>query len=147
MLTGTYQRTLDAKTRVTLPSDFRREFDEKICLIPLKGVLHGFTPDGFKAWVDSQFERGDQHYDPRKQNDVRLRRGLTAAAQTIDVDSAGRIALGKLGAKTLEKLALGRDITVIGADDHLEVWDAERWEAESSRFEDDLDDLLFGTSD
>ncbi|MDI9589726.1 MAG: MraZ family transcriptional regulator [Acidobacteriota bacterium] len=144
MLTGTYQRTLDSKTRVTLPSDFRREFDEKVCLIPFSGALYGFTPDGFKAWVDSQFERDDKHYDPRNRDDVRLRRGLTAACQTIDVDAAGRMALGKLGAKTLDALAFGHDVTVIGADDHFEVWDAKRWEAENASFEEDLLDLMFG---
>lgn len=147
MLTGTYQRTLDAKQRVTLPSGFRKELEERVCLIPLKGVLHGFTPDGFKAWVDAQFERDGKHYDPRNRNDVRLRRGLTAACQTIDVDSAGRVALGKLGAKTLEKLAFGRDVAIVGADDHFEVWDAEKWEAETDSFEDDLDELLFVDSD
>ena len=146
MLTGTYQRTLDSKTRVTLPSDYRKEFDDKVCLIPFGGALYGFTPEGFKVWVDSQFERGDKHYDPRNKNDVRLRRGLTAAAQTIDVDAAGRMALGKLGARVLEKLAFGHDVTVIGADDHFEVWDTEKWEAENASFEDDLEELMFGSN-
>ena len=180
MLTGTYQRTLDAKQRVTLPATYRKELDDQVCLIPFNGALYGFTPDGFKAWVDSQFERGDQHYDPRKLadvrlrrhltaaaqtievdglfdrgdkhfdsrdlNDVRLKRGLTAACQTIEVDSAGRLALGKLGAKTLAKLAFDHDLTIIGDDDHFEIWDAAKWEAENASFEDDLMELMFGTT-
>ena len=147
MLTGTYQRTLDSKSRVILPADFRKELADRVCLIPFNGALYGFTPDGFKAWVDSQFERGDKHYDPRNLNDVRLRRGLTAACQTIDVDSAGRMALGKLGAQTLAKLAFDRDLTIIGADDHFEIWDTVKWEAENASFEDDLMELMFGAAE
>lgn len=144
MLTGTYQRTLDSKGRTTLPNDHRKELGGKVCLIPFAGALYGFTPDGFKAWVDGQFERGDQHYDPRNLSDVRLRRGLTAAAQTIEIDSAGRVALGKLGAKVLDKLGFGHDVTIIGADDHFEIWDAAKWEAENASYEDDLMELMFG---
>jgi MraZ protein len=146
MLTGTFQRTLDSKVRTTLPAEFRKEFDGKVCLIPFDGALYGFTPDGFKAWVDSLFERDGKHYDPRNKNDVRLRKGLTALCQTVDVDAAGRVALGKLGAKTLQSLGLGHDVTVIGADDHFEIWDAEKWEAETTSFEDDLLELMYGTN-
>ena len=146
MLTGTYPRTLDSKTRFTLPQDFRKELDGQVCLIPINGALYGFTTEGFRAWVDSQFERGGQHYDPRSKDDFRLRRGLTAAAQTSEVDSAGRVALGKLGAKVLDRLSFGHDICVLGVDDHFEVWDADKWNAEFNSFEDDLDELLFGTS-
>ena len=146
MLTGTYQRTLDSKSRITLPSDFRKMFDKQVCLIPLHGVLHGFTPDGFKAWVDNQFEIGDKHYNPRDLNDVRLKRGLTASAQTIELDSAGRVALGKLGTKILSHLGFGHEVTVIGADDHFEIWDAQKWEAENASFEEDFFGLMFGAT-
>lgn len=144
MLTGTFQRTLDSKMRVTLPSTFRREMEDQVCLIPVSGALYGFTPDGFKAWVDSMFERDGKHYDQRNPNDVRLKRGLTSHCQTIDVDSAGRLALGKLGPKVLGKLGFDHDITVLGADDHFEIWDAKNWEVEEDSFDDDLDSLMFG---
>lgn len=146
MLTGTFQRTLDSKVRITLPAEFRKEFEGKVCLISFNGALYGFTPDGFKAWVDSLFERGDQHYDPRNIKDVRLRKGLTARCQTIDVDTAGRIALGKLGANTIQALGFEREVTIIGADDHFEIWDAQKWAIENASFEDDLFDLMFGSN-
>ena len=147
MLTGTYQRTLDSKSRTTLPSDYRKEFvDGRVCLVPFNGALYGFTPDGFKAWVDGLFDQAENGYSNRKFNDVRLKRGLTAACQTIEVDSAGRLALGKLGARTLSKLAFDHDLTIIGADDHFEIWDAEKWEAENASYEEDLMELMFGAS-
>lgn len=146
MLTGTFQRTLDSKVRITLPAEFRKEFEGKVCLIPFQGALYGFTPDGFKAWVDSLFERGDQHYDPRNLKDVQLRKYLTASCQTIDVDAAGRVALGKLGAKTLQALNLGHDVAILGVDDHFEIWDAAKWEAQSASVEGEIFELMFGTN-
>jgi len=147
MLTGTFQRTLDSKVRTTLPAEFRKEFDDgKVCLIPFNGALYGFTPKAFEAWLDSLFDRDGKHYDPRNLKDVRLRKGLTASCQTIDVDAAGRLALGKLGAKTLSALGFDHDVTFIGVVDHFEIWDAAKWEAENASFDDDLFELMFGTN-
>ena len=146
MLTGTFQRSLDSKSRFTLPAEIRKELTDQICLIPLNGVLYGFTPEGFKAWVNSQFDHDGKTYNPRDRRDVRLKLGLTSRAKTIDVDSAGRIALGKVGAEVLAKLGLGRDLCAVGADDHFEVWDAEKWAIEDALLDGDLDDLMFGSN-
>ena len=147
MLTGQYNRTLDSKQRLTLPSDFREAVGRTVCLINLDGVLNGFTPEGFRAWMDSMFERDGKHYDPRNRNDVRLKRALTSRAQTIEIDAAGRVALGKLGAKALESLGFDREVTIIGADDHFEIWDAAAWDAEEDMLGGDLDQLMFGATD
>lgn len=144
MLTGTFQRSLDSKSRFTLPAEIRKEIPDQVCLIPLNGVLYGFTPEGFREWVHSQFEHDGKKFNPRDRRDVRLKLALTSRAKTIDVDSAGRIALGKVGAEILAKLQLGRNLCVIGADDHFEVWDAEKWAIEDALNDEDLDDLMFG---
>jgi MraZ protein len=36
------------------------------------------------------------------------------------------------------------DVTVVGADDHFEVWNTGAWNAQQDAFDDDLDELLFG---
>lgn len=146
MLTGTFQRSLDSKSRFTLPAEIRKELSDQVCLIPLSGVLYGFTPEGFRAWVNSQFEHDGKTFNPSSRRDVRLKLGLTSRAKTIDVDSAGRIALGKVGAEVLAKLDLGRDLCIIGADDHFEVWNAEKWAIEDALLDADLDDLMFGAT-
>ena len=74
MLIGTYQRTLDAKMRFTLPAELRKELGDKVVLVTLRDALYGFTPEGFDAWVESQFDRDDKHYNSRDLNDVRLMR-------------------------------------------------------------------------
>ena len=149
MLTGAYPMSVDAKGRVTLPAVFRKqlvdETNKTILLVPFDGCVNGFTREGFKAWVDGLFEYGDHHFDPRNRKDVMLKRGLMGSAVEIDVDSAGRVALGKLDAKpgTREKLGLVADVTVVGADDHFEVWNTEEWNRQQADFEMDLESLLY----
>ena len=149
MLTGAYPMSVDAKGRVTLPAVFRKqlvdETNKTILLVPFDGCVNGFTREGFKAWVDGLFEYGDHHCDPRNRKDVMLKRGLMGSAVEIDVDSAGRVALGKLDVKpgTREKLGLVADVTVVGADDHFEVWNTEEWNKQQADFEMDLESLLY----
>ena len=149
MLTGAYPMSVDAKGRVTLPAVFRKqlvdETNKTILLVPFDGCVNGFTREGFKAWVDGLFEYGDHHFDPRNRKDVMLKRGLMGSAVEIDVDSAGRVALGKLDVKpgTREKLGLVGDVTVVGADDHFEVWNSEKWDEQQADFEADLELLLY----
>ena len=149
MLTGAYPMSVDAKGRVTLPAVFRKqlvdETNKTILLVPFDGCVNGFTREGFKAWVDGLFEYGDHHFDPRNRKDVMLKHGLMGSAVEIDVDSAGRVALGKLDVKpgTREKLGLVADVTVVGADDHFEVWNTEEWNRQQADFEMDLESLLY----
>ena len=149
MLTGAYPMSVDAKGRVTLPAVFRKqlvdETNKTILLVPFDGCVNGFTREGFTAWVDGLFEYADHHFDPRNRKDVMLKRGLMGSAVEIDVDSAGRVALGKLDVKpgTREKLGLVADVTVVGADDHFEVWNTEEWNRQQADFEMDLESLLY----
>ena len=53
MLTGQYQRSLDSKSRVTLPVIMRKQFGETVMLVPWKDALHGFTPEAFETWENN----------------------------------------------------------------------------------------------
>ena len=151
MLVGSYPMSVDSKARVTLPATFRKEMCEgdskTIYLVPMKESVEGFTPAGFEAWIDSLFNKEGEGFDTRNRKDVLLRRSLTSRAVSVDIDSAGRVALGKLDASkpgTREKYGLTGDVTVIGADDHFEVWNTERWNEQQEAIDDELDELLFG---
>ena len=150
MLAGSYPMSVDAKARVTLPAVFRKQLvdgDRKtIYLLPMRECVNGFTPEGLERFVEGLFEYGDHHYDPRSRKDVQLRTRLLGSAVEVDIDSAGRVALGKLDANkpgTREKLGLTADVTVVGAGDHFEVWNTDEWNATQESFEDELDALLY----
>lgn len=146
-MTGTFPMNVDTKARITFPASFRKEVDRRIKLVPLKDCVYGFTPEGFDAWVNGIFEQNDHHYNPRNPDDVKLRRGLNARAVEVELDSANRIALGKLDvacAGRRESLGLVDSVMVIGNGDHFEVWNADRWREEQESFERDLEKLMFG---
>lgn len=138
-LTGTFQHNLDAKSRLTLPASFRKQVGDTVCLVPLDDAIYGFTPESHKAWVSSFFPQG---LNPRNRRDVQLHSLLMRRTVTVEVDSAGRIALGKVSAEALQKLGIEREVTVIGNDDHFEIWSAAAFKVMDEQIE-SLDDLMF----
>lgn len=140
-LTGSKRFNLDAKARLTLPSEFRKELGETVCLIPLDNAVYGFTPDGHRAWVESFFPNG---FNPHSRNDDNLRRQLNERTVTVDLDSAGRVALGKIDEKYRTHLGLEREVQVIGNGDHFEVWNAGKWEESQADFDGTLESLMYG---
>lgn len=141
-LTGEYQHSLDPKVRLTLPAGFRKQLDKSVVLVPVpfENAIYGFTPEGHEAWVQSYFPEG---FNPRSRKDQQLRRSLNARAVTVEIDQAGRVALGKLPDGTLAKRGIEREVTVIGNADHFEIWSPEEYQAVSAQYAQDEDDLFF----
>lgn len=142
MFTGTYERNLDAKGRLTLPASLRKQFDASVCVVKAPDVdaLYIFSDDGYEKWVMGLFEKRGG-FDPRKREDQMLMRKLNAMATPIDIDSASRVSLSE---QLRAKASLEREVTVIGNTDHLEVWDRATWERENEAVSDeDLQDLFF----
>ena len=139
-LTGEKQLKLDAKLRLTLPADFRRQFGDRVCLVPLKDAIWGFTPEGHEAWTASYFPDG---FNPRDREQDKLQRTLMRRTVTVDIDAAGRVALSKVPEEKLAKLGISRDVMVIGNRDHFEVWDYQHFEELNAEDDADLDDLMF----
>lgn len=144
-LTGTFERNLDAKGRLSLPASLRKEIDEErvyVMAAPEKdtNALYVYTQASFQDWVEQVFaSRGG--YKPNDREDVKLRRLLNAAANALEIDSAARISLPEA---LRSKKGLGREVTVVGNTDHFEIWDRAAWEAMNDEAQDDLDALLFG---
>jgi MraZ protein len=139
-LTGEKQQRLDAKLRLTLPADFRHQFGERVCLVPLKDAVWGFTPEGHQAWTASYFPNG---FNPRDREQDTLQRTLMRRTVTVEIDSAGRVALSKLPKDKLERLGISRDVEVLGNKDHFEVWDLDHFNELNTEDDDELDNLMF----
>ena len=144
-LFGSYSHNTDAKLRLTLPSIFRKEFDEKVVLVkvPSEDCIYGFSPKGFESWVDSLFPNG---FNQRDKKQAHLRRIINARAVYLDIDSAGRIALSKMEERDLEILH-GRAVTIVGNEDHFEVWDAKTFAAVEEEISDEEFESLFYDAD
>lgn len=122
-LTGSYNRNLDAKGRLSLPPAFRKELDERVKVIyaPEKEVdaVYVFTEDTFQSWLDSVFE-AKGGYDPTSEEHRSVREWLNGEATTLEIDSASRISLPE---ECRADARLDREVTVVGNGDRLVVWD------------------------
>jgi MraZ protein len=122
LLTGTHPRTLDDKSRLILPKRVRDQLGaaEQLYLTP--------GPDQC-LWVFAQenLERLAHKLDeaPATDAEVRVfRRLFFAQMEAADLDKTGRI----LVPERLARFAgLEKEVVLIGVRDHLELWDAGKW--------------------
>ena len=137
-LVGEYHHKLDAKGRVSLPSDFRKSLpkDLKVTQAPKETCLYVFEPDAFDAWIDAIFA-SQGGYKATKLEHERGRRLLNSRATSVEIDSAGRISIS---ADLRSKAELDKEVVIVGNSDHIEIWDAKRWDEFVNGF--DLDSLF-----
>lgn len=123
LLTGSYPRTLDDKKRVTLPKRVREELGEPETLYVTPGpdqCLWLYTQSG----LESLAEKLDQ--SPATDAESRVfRRLYFAQVEAADLDRAGRILISD---RLIQFASLEHEVVLIGVRDHLELWEARRWQ-------------------
>lgn len=139
---GTYDRNLDAKGRLSLPPAFKKQLDDSVRVLPAPerevDALYVFTEDAFKAWLDSVFE-AKGGYDPTNAQHRTVREQLNAAAASIDIDSAARIGLPE---PARAEAHLDREVTVVGNGDRLVIWDRATYAEHTAKAKDVLADFF-----
>lgn len=126
-MTGKFHHGLDAKGRLTVPSQLRRELGD-VCYIVRgpKAYLNVYSAEGWDAFCakfagQSQSDSGD------------LIRFLCANAATCEVDTQGRILIP---AELREYAGIGKNVTVVGVPGRVELWDKDTYlAAEEAYFE------------
>ena len=123
LLTGTYPRTLDDKNRMTLPKRARELLKEPATLFVTPGpdqCLWLYTQEGLELLAE-KLDRA-----PATDAEARVfRRLYFAQTEAVDVDRAGRILIPD---RLIQFASLGHEVILIGVRDHLELWNAERWQ-------------------
>lgn len=118
---GQHEHSLDAKDRLTIPSRLRAQLaDGAVLLAGLDPCVEIWPRDGFSEFTE-RFLAG---LNPLSGKARMLRRRFHANAQDEELDSAGRVRLAK---HLIEHAGLEGACIVIGVEDHLEVWNPERW--------------------
>jgi MraZ protein len=123
LLTGTHSRTLDEKKRLGLPKRVREQLQETETLFVTPGpdgCLWLYTRDGLEQLA----AKLDQA--PATDADARVfRRMYFAQTESVDLDRSGRILIPD---RLVQFAGLQHAVVLIGVRDHLELWDAARWE-------------------
>src|SRR5258706_13537067 len=118
---GEYDHALDERGRVTLPRKMRQELDatEVVLSRGFDTCIFGFDRSSWER------EAGKHLETPVTDDKARsLRRYLFAGAQKAEVDKLGRILLP---AQLKEYASISRNVVIIGAGDHFEIWDEVHW--------------------
>jgi MraZ protein len=138
---GTFDHSLDAKNRLTVPAKFRAPLSEGAVLAKaIDRCIQVWTPRGFDVFVEEALADAPRVSDRYR----KLTRYFNANSFDAELDSAGRIGLP---APLLEHAGLRKDCVVTGAGDRIEIWDREAWHAYNAQLTDDVDDIsaLFGS--
>ncbi len=142
MFIGEYKHNLDTKGRIIVPSKFRDELHATFILA--RGLDSCLTIYSLKQW-EKLFEEVNKLPTTKKAARQYVRM-LTSTATECSLDNQGRIIIPSFLAKPV---SINKECVVIGANDHIEIWDKDTWDAyiteASNNFEEvaeNLSDLL-----
>ncbi len=121
MFLGQYDHSIDDKSRLTLPARFRDALAGGVVLSKgLDGSVDVYPKDAWEATVAERIGR----LDPLLPDTRMLQHHFFGGAAEDTPDKQGRVVLpGPL----LRHGKLGKEVTVIGNRDHLEIWDRSTW--------------------
>jgi len=123
---GTYQHSLDAKNRLTVPARFRDDFADG--LVAVRGIdpcVELWQPDAYEAHV-AEATTNLATMSPELRNLLRL---LQGSAYDTALDKVGRVGLTSA---LLAHAGLTKDVVLVGTGRCLELWDRLRWEQQEA---------------
>lgn len=137
--TGHYRHSIDAKGRVIVPSRLRDELEDNTAVLMR-------WPDGCIAlWSGTHWRNLEQSLiDQRKSNPAGRTALRTLGAYTFQekVDGQGRITIHS---ELREHAKVERDVVIVGAYDHAEIWSPAGWQQEQAKAaESGLEELTQG---
>ena len=132
---GTFDHTLDAKNRLTIPSRFRSALAGGIVLAKgLERCVAVWTPDAYEAYTAAALEG----LHPLSKQAQKLRRFFSANSLDTELDAAGRVMVPSF---LLEHAGLAKDVVVTGAGEALEIWDRATWSDYNDALASDVDEI------
>ena len=144
LLTGTFTRSLDDKLRVPIPRRLREALG-----CPASGMLYVApgTDGSLAVYAEGAIERLAERLaqaSPTQQEVREFTRLFYARAQRVQLDRQGRV---RIPAELAELGQLGREVVLLGVQDHVELWASDRWKtylAERQSRYDEIAEAAFG---
>ena len=121
MLMGEYTHNIDAKGRLTLPSKFRDTLGTSVVVTRgFEGCLNVYSISEWQKIFEKLMKMPSNKKETR--TFIRL---FTSKATEVEFDKLGRINLPN---QLIQHANLLKACTIVGAGNHLEIWNAEAWE-------------------
>jgi MraZ protein len=120
---GTFEHSLDAKNRLTVPSRFRAALAGRVFLVRGPDPCISLYPEAIYSALTEAALAGMNPFSTQARE---LKRLFHGNATDTELDSAGRVMLTP---RHLEHAGIDREVVITGAGDSLELWDRSAWEA------------------
>jgi MraZ protein len=122
MFVGQFEHSLDDKNRLVLPARFRSQLSSTVYLnLDLDKCLSVYSEDSYKEKA-KKIAALDE-FDPTSRS---LKRVFFANSAEVPLDKQGRLLIQDF---LLKKAGITKDVIVIGAFDHLQIFAKESFEA------------------
>jgi len=134
MLLGEHEHALDDKNRLTLPARLRDQLGDRVVVTRgLDGCLYVYAA---AEWAKLAERVGA--LDPLSREARTMQRFFFASGLDAELDKQGRVVIP---ANLLESAGIGREVTVAGIYDHLEIWDRAAWRDQRQTVEGSAEDV------
>jgi MraZ protein len=124
LLTGCFNRALDDKLRVAIPKRLRDDLGQ----VDQQGMyLAPGTDESLALYTEQAFARLAERLaqtSPTRQDVRAFTRLFYARAQRVEFDSQGRV---RIPPELAELARLDKEVVLLGVQDRVEIWAAERW--------------------
>ena len=118
-MTGEYQHALDAKGRLFIPVRLREELgDEFFLTLSMDCCLYAYSAENWQVFSDK--------VNAMPYSKQRSMRPLFVNAAKVSSDTQGRILIPQ---NLRERVGLEKNVFILGANNHAEIWDADEWMA------------------
>lgn len=132
---GTFDYSLDAKNRLTVPARFRAALSEGVVLAKgLERCVALWTPSGYDAYTQASLAG----FHPLSSDARKLKRFFSANSLDTDLDAAGRVMIPPF---LLEHAGLTKEVVVTGSGESLEIWDRGTWADYNDALASDVSDI------
>jgi transcriptional regulator MraZ len=132
---GTYDYSLDAKNRLTVPAKFRASLADGVTLaLGLEHCIDLWVPAAFEDYLQKVL--AGMH--PMSVEFEKINRYYSANSFDTELDSAGRVMVPK---PMLEHAGLTKEVVVAGAATRLEVWDRATWATHRAALYSDVSEI------
>ena len=138
IFSGTFERSLDAKNRVTIPSSWVQQGVIDFQIVP----NHNADEPFLIALPPLEFARIEERIQalsrpaPEKRKAIR---SFYSSARAVSIDKQGRILLPEDYCK---KAKLGSEVVLLGGKSRFEIWSAACWHEESAANTESLTEIF-----
>jgi len=140
MFYGTHEHTIDDKNRLTLPAKFRDGLRGGVVLV--RGIDNTVDVYPRESW-DVSVERITA-LDSLTREAREMKRFVFAGATVTEIDKQGRVLVPPDLARHAD---LGKDVSVVGVHDHIEIWNRPKWGDHVSAIEGSVGDVAERAAD